>query len=133
MSFQKIKIKEKYGEVLRFEIIIGNEMKIVNFEKDPVSNSYLSLEQIYVQIPVGGTNRSWGISNCNYENRLRISYLRVQKIKHSYYLITKYKILDGFGVIVSWVNGNEGGRLKDLEANDNLIPVPILISESQLC
>ncbi len=112
---------------IRCLMTIGFEKKKVLFKKSCQPETYVCDEPVYVQIPSGGTNRSIGFSNGSHENRVRESFLFVQWKDEAFCLINEYKVLDGFGCVVSWVRSDRGRRLEYLRALDNISPDPVFL------
>ncbi len=121
---------EDNGHTLICEVTIRGEKKTIPFYWSDHYHYFRSEELIYVQIPAGGTQRSYGFSDSLYNNKVRTAFMFIQKIKGQYHWITVYKIMDGEGRIASWVDSEWGKRLKHLEALDSVTPYAIWVEET---
>ena len=104
---------------------IRGEKKEITFVKSEFSELYLSEEQVYVKIPQGGTTRSYGLSQTDYENKVRKARLYIYKSDGEFNWATHYRVMDGIADIVTWIDSKHGKSLESFEAQDTIVPTPI--------
>ena len=109
--------EKRKAETIVCEVSIKKEKKEVRFNRmnDTYPNNYSSEELVYVQIPEGWTNRSLGLSEAPYSNKVRKAKAFLEKINNEFVVVTEYNIMDGIGIVVSWAESEKGKTYKMLE------------------